>query len=115
MRQPLRYPWPNLDPDDVGAPAIAVRVDVTENRAEIPDHRHRKGQLVFVLGGAVTCRIQSGLWMVPPHCGVWVPGGVEHSNIVTADARIFFVYIEPGAADLPDRAARCRSRPCCAN
>ena len=53
MRQPLRYPWPNLDPDDVSAPAIAVRVDVIENKAEIPDHRHRKGQLVFVLGGAV--------------------------------------------------------------
>ena len=41
--------------------------------------------------------------MVPPHCGVWVPGGMEHSNIATANARIFFVYIEPGSADLPDR------------
>ncbi|TKB31059.1 MAG: AraC family transcriptional regulator, partial [Mesorhizobium sp.] len=37
MRQPLRYPWP-FDPDDVLAPAIAVRVDVTETRAEVPDH-----------------------------------------------------------------------------
>ena len=27
---------------------------------------------------------------------------MEHSNIATANARIFFVYIEPGAADLPD-------------
>jgi len=58
---------------------------------------------VFALGGGVTCRVPSGLWMVPPHCGVWVPGGMEHSNIATANARIFFVYIEPGAADLPDR------------
>ena len=89
--------------DDVLAPAIAVRVDVTETKAEIPDHRHRKGQLVFSLGGGVTCRVPSGLWMVPPHCGVWVPGGMEHSNVATANARLFFVYLEPGAAGLPGR------------
>lgn len=103
MRQPLHYPWLNLDVDDLFAPVIAVRVDVIGTKAEVPDHWHRKGQLIFVLGGGVTCRVPSGLWMVPPHCGVWVPGGMEHSNVATANARIFFVYIEPGAADLPDR------------
>jgi AraC-like DNA-binding protein len=89
--------------DEVPAPVIAVRVDVIGTKAEVPDHRHRKGQLVFALGGGVTCRVPSGLWMVPPHCGVWVPGGMEHSNLATANARIFFVYIEPRAVDLPDR------------
>lgn len=103
MRQPLRYPWLDLDVDEVPAPALAVRVDVTGTKAEVPDHRHRKGQLIFALAGGVTCRVPGGLWMVPPHCGVWIPGGMAHSNVVTANARIFFVYIEPGAADLPDR------------
>lgn len=103
MKQPLRYPWLDFDVDDFSAPAIAVRVDVPETRAEVPSHWHRKGQLLFALGGGVTCRVPSGWWMVPPHCGVWIPGGMEHSNIATANARIFFVYIEPGAADLPDR------------
>ena len=103
MRQPLHYPWLDLDVDEILAPAIAVRVDVIGTRVEVPEHRHRKGQLVFTLGGSVTCRVPSGLWMVPPHCGVWIPGGMPHSNIATAKARIFFVYIEPGAADLPDR------------
>src|SRR5215470_12181649 len=103
MRQPLQYPWLNLDVDDLSAPVIAVRVDVIGTKAEVPNHRHRKGQLVFALAGGVTCRVPSGLWMVPPHCGVWIPGGMEHSNAATANARLFFVYIEPGAADLPDR------------
>jgi AraC-like DNA-binding protein len=103
MRQPLRYPWLNLEVDDLSAPVIAVRVDVIGTKAEVPDHRHRKGQLVFALGGSVTCRVPSGLWMVPPHCGVWIPGGMEHSNLATANARIFFVYIEPRVVDLPDR------------
>src|SRR5215471_5375424 len=102
MRQPLHWPWLNLDVD-VRAPVIAVRIDVSETKAEIPDHWHRKGQLVFALAGGVTCRVPSGLWMVPPHCAVWIPGGMDHSNAATANARLFFVYIEPGAAVLPDR------------
>jgi AraC-like DNA-binding protein len=103
VRQPLHWPWLDFDVDDVLAPAISVRVDVTETRAEVSEHWHRKGQLVFALGGGVTCRVPGGLWMVPPHCGVWIPGAMRHSNIATANARIFFVYIEPAAADLPDR------------
>ena len=99
----LRYPWPDLDPDDVAAPALAVRLDITENKVEAAEHAHRKGQLVFALGGSVMCRVPNGLWMVPPHCGVWLPGGTRHTNIATANARIFFVFIEPGAAELPDR------------
>ncbi len=103
MRQPLRYPWLDLDVDELIAPVIGVRVEVSGNKAEVPDHRHRKGQLVFAMGGSATCRVPSGLWMVPPHCGVWIPGGMEHSNVATANARIYFLYIEPGAANLPDR------------
>lgn len=103
MRQPLRYPWVTLDVDDLSASVIAVRVDVIGTKAEVPDHRHRKAQLVVALGGGVTCRVPSGLWMVPPQCGVWVPGGMPHSNLATANARLFFVYIEPEAIDLPDR------------
>ena len=41
--------------------------------------------------------------MVPPHCGVWIPSGMAHSNLATANARLFFVYIEPELVDLPDR------------
>ena len=103
MRQPLRYPWLNLDVDDLSAPVIAVRVDADGTTAEVPDHQHRKGQLVVSLGGGVTCRVPGGLWMVPPHCAVWVPGGMRHSNLATANARLFFVYIEPEVVDLPDR------------
>jgi AraC-like DNA-binding protein len=103
MRQPLRLPWPDLDVDDPATPVIVMRIDVIGTGAEVPDHSHRKGQLVFALGGAVTCRVPSGLWMVPPHCAVWIPSGMTHSNLATANARMFFVYIEPGEVDLPDR------------
>jgi AraC-like DNA-binding protein len=103
MRQPLRFPWVTLDVDRDAAPVIAVRVDVVGSRAEVPDHSHRKGQLILALNGGVMCRVPDGLWMVPPHCAVWVPGGMPHSNAATANARLFFVYIEPDAVGLPDR------------
>jgi AraC-like DNA-binding protein len=103
MKRPLRYPWHDLDVDDPSAPVIAVCVDVEGTRAEVPEHRHRKGQLVFALGGSVTCRVPSGLWMVPPHCAVWIPGGMAHSKVAAANARLYFVYIEPELVDLPDR------------
>jgi AraC-like DNA-binding protein len=82
---------------------IAVRVNADATMEEVPDHKHRKGQLVFSMGGGVTCRVPAGLWMVPPHCGVWIPSGLAHSNLATANARLFFVYIEPDVVDLPER------------
>ncbi|MGX4771974.1 AraC family transcriptional regulator [Bradyrhizobium guangdongense] len=103
MRQKLRYPWVDLDVDDGSAPVIAVRVDADGTKEEVPEHSHRKGQLVMSLGGGVTCRIPSGLWMVPPHCAVWIPSRMPHSNRATANARLFFVYVEAELVDLPDR------------
>ena len=103
IRQKLQYPWDDLDVDDRSAPVIAVRVDADGTRGEVPDHRHRKGQLVVSLGGGVTCRVPDSLWMVPPHCAVWIPSRMPHSNRATANARLFFVYIEAELVDLPDR------------
>lgn len=91
------------DLDRSTARASAIRIDVSENEREAPEHHHRKGQLVMALRGGVTCRVPSGMWMVPPHCGIWVPGGMPHSNVATANARLFFLFVAPGAADLPDR------------
>ncbi|MAU21988.1 MAG: AraC family transcriptional regulator [Martelella sp.] len=102
---PMSLAWARSD-DDLDrstARATAVRIDVSENEREAPQHHHRKGQLVMALKGGVTCRVPGGMWMVPPRCGIWVPGGMPHSNVATANARLFFLFVEPGAADLPDR------------
>jgi len=98
----LRATLTSFDPDTMHQPANAVRVDVVENESELPMHRHSKGQLVVALRGGVTCEVSDGLWMVPPQCGVWVPGGMLHSNRVTANGRLCFLYVDPLAAALPD-------------
>jgi AraC-like DNA-binding protein len=98
----LRTTLSSFDPDAMRQRAVALRLDVTENESEVPMHIHSKGQLVLALRGGVTCEVPDGLWMVPPHCGVWVPGGMPHSNRVTANGRICFLYVDAGAAALPE-------------
>ncbi|MBB3656683.1 AraC-like DNA-binding protein [Rhizobium sp. BK650] len=95
----------DFDPDRSDRPAVAFRVDFSDYQAEVPQHQHRQGQLVLALHGAVTCTAANGLWIVPPDCGVWIPGGVPHSNQVTSNARLSYLFVEPDAVALP--------RECC--
>lgn len=82
-------------------PATAIKVDFADYEAEGTQHQHPQGQLVLALHGAVTCRAERAVWIVPPDCAVWVPGGVLHSNRVTANARLAYLFVEPGASVLP--------------
>lgn len=99
----LRSAIAAFDPDESVRPVVALHLDMREYEAEIPVHRHRKGQLVFALHGAVTCQVAHSLWMAPPHCGVWIPGGMPHSNRATANARLILLFVEPGAVTLPEQ------------
>lgn len=93
----------DFDPEISDRPAVAFHVDFSDYEAEVPQHQHRQGQLILALHGAVTCTAANGLWIVPPDCGVWIPGDVPHSNRVTSNARLSYLFVEPGAAALPQR------------
>jgi AraC-like DNA-binding protein len=97
----LRSAW-NYDPDVDRLPAMALRAEADQNDSENCVHRHRKGQLMLALRGGVTCEVPKAMWMVPPHHAVWIPSGMLHRNIVTRNAQICFLFIEPGAAPMPD-------------
>jgi AraC-like DNA-binding protein len=98
---PLSLALRGRDPDTDARPAAALHLALHERDMEQPVHFHRKGQLVLALHGGVTCEVPKALWMVPPHHAMWIPGGVPHSNRVTSNAEIYFLFIEPGAADMP--------------
>ena len=91
----------DIEPDRLNRPAFAVRLDFSDYEAEVPQHQHKEGQLILALHGAVTCRTENGIWIVPPDCGVWIPGGVPHSNQVTSNARLSYLFVHPDAATLP--------------
>ena len=90
-----------FDPDLTTLPAVAHKLDFADHQAEVPLHVHRKGQLILSLYGAVTCSAGNEIWIAPPNCGIWIPGGVPHSARATANARLNYLFVEPGAATLP--------------
>ena len=93
-----------FDPDLTLLPAVAHKLDFADHEAEVPLHVHRKGQLILALHGAVTCTAGTEIWIVPPNCGVWIPGGVPHSARATANARLNYLFVEPGSAKLPENS-----------
>lgn len=82
--------------------AIALHVSSSGEYAGQSPHAHRKGQLILSLRGAVSCEVQDALWLVPPGHAVWVPGDAPHSCRVTKNADTCFLFIEPGAAAMPE-------------
>lgn len=92
-----------FDPDSTSSPVVARHIDFVDYAAEVPVHTHRKGQLIIALYGAVICRAENDIWIVPPDCAVWIPGGVPHSAKATWNAHLNYLFIEPGAAALPEK------------
>ncbi|KQQ44905.1 AraC family transcriptional regulator [Rhizobium sp. Leaf311] len=101
IAKPLRPCYDDINLDRPDSPAVSVRLNFSEYEAEVPRHQHEQGQLILALHGAVTCRTENGIWIVPPDCGVWIPGGVPHSNQATSNARLAYLFVQPGAAKLP--------------
>jgi AraC-like DNA-binding protein/quercetin dioxygenase-like cupin family protein len=92
---------PDFDLDKSDQPAVALRLLFEEHEAEIPVHRHHKSQLVLALRGAVTCQVANTLWIVPPQCGMWIPGGIPHSNRATSNAQLCYLFVEPDSVVMP--------------
>lgn len=93
----------HFEHDTLTQPAVALMLETQRNDAESALHKHRKGQLVVACCGGIMCTVEDGVWMVPSGFGVWIPGGVTHSNRVTANGQVCFLFVEPGVASLPDR------------
>jgi AraC-like DNA-binding protein len=97
-----------LDPDEVPRPVVtfgAAMADV--GTIELEPHSHRKGQVLLVHSGALSCEVEGGLWIVPPRSAVWIPGGATHSIRGTGMLEGYNAFVEPEvAAHLP--------KTCCA-
>lgn len=98
-------------PDGNAWPAQAFRLEMWQQQSEIPFHHHRKGQLILALHGGITCEVENAMWIVPPHYAVWIPGNVMHSNRASAQARLCFLFIEPGAVTMPERCCTLKISP----
>lgn len=104
MRPRHFNPW-SFDFDSMDVDVDAIQVHTEQERAELAMHTHRQAQLAIVLRGAMTCEVPGALWAAPLQGGLWIPSGMPHSNRVTPNGRVCFLFVQ--AARLPAMPRQC--------
>lgn len=95
----LSDPHDWIDPDEVLRPVVTFGAAMAAvGRIELDLHRHRKGQVLLVQRGALSCEVEGGLWIVPPRSAVWIPGGALHAIKVTGALEGFAAFIDAAAS-----------------
>ncbi|WP_422927483.1 AraC family transcriptional regulator [Singulisphaera sp. PoT] len=89
-----------FEPDSVPRPVMAAGGSIVTGPSgmELVDHQHRKAQLMYMARGVLTCTVSQGLWIVPPQCAVWIPGGVRHSVKGVGTIEVYCLFVEPASA-----------------
>jgi AraC-like DNA-binding protein/quercetin dioxygenase-like cupin family protein len=94
-----------VDPDLVSRPVTAMGATIVTGPEgmELDAHHHRKAQLLYMARGVLKCEVPQGLWIVPPQCAVWIPGGTRHSLKGVGVIDVYILFVEPASApNLPD-------------
>ena len=91
---------PDFVPDDVPRAVSTVGMELVTRGYQLAPHRHRKAELLFSVSGIVRCEVANGLWMVPPQCALWVPGGREHSVRGAGSLALYALFVEPEVVPL---------------
>jgi hypothetical protein len=93
-----------VDPDEIRRPVVTFGVALADvGSIELDLHRHRKGQVMLVQRGAISCEVEGGLWIVPPRSALWIPGGALHAVKATGALEGYNAFIDPDVdARLPE-------------
>src|SRR5271163_5116012 len=95
-------PYDEINPDKVRRKVVAFGITAPSLGHE--RSKHRKAELFFTLRGVLTSEVDSGLWLTPPHCALWIPPNTFHSLKSSGEIEGYWVFVAPGvAAVLPDR------------
>ncbi|WP_248731049.1 helix-turn-helix transcriptional regulator [Pseudomonas sp. MWU13-2517] len=86
------------DADLLPRAVVGVGASSTSTNWEHQQHSHRKGQLMYTLRGVIHCETQAGIWIVPPQCALWIPGGISHAARGSGEAQVYCLLIDPDAA-----------------
>lgn len=92
--------------DHIDRDVVALGNDYAQ-RFVLPEHRHRRAQLLYGATGLMHVATQAGEWVVPPQHAVWIPPNTAHSvKFVGVSTRS--LYIEPVCAAALRESDRCR-------
>lgn len=85
-------------PQDVPRPLSAIGMELVTQGWEMEPHAHHKAQLIMAVRGLLTCEVAQGLWMVPSHCALWIPGGISHNARAVGEVELYCLFVAPELA-----------------
>jgi AraC-like DNA-binding protein len=93
-----------IEPDEIPRPIVAFGAAMDDvGGFELEPHCHRKGQIIFVRRGALSCEVDGGLWIVPPRSAIWIPGGALHAIKASGALEGYNAFVDPDVGvDLPE-------------
>jgi AraC-like DNA-binding protein len=86
-------------------PLLCLKIQRPSER-DLPPHAHTRGQLFSLRSGLVIVQVESGTWVLPPHCCGWIPPGQRHAVRSSGPVLGWCVFV---AADL---CAQLPQKPC---
>nr|WP_321360516.1 helix-turn-helix transcriptional regulator [uncultured Hyphomonas sp.] len=102
MHLDVRSDWLSHVDEVPRALVAANAVANLEALEQSPRHHHQKAQLLFTVRGIINCEVEDAVWIVPPQCAVWIPGGLPHTVFGSGEVECISLFIEPPeASDLP--------------
>ncbi|SFX09008.1 AraC family transcriptional regulator [Azotobacter vinelandii] len=87
------------DPDRSSLPVVAERYGYPKGQ-RIPEHSHRRGQLMFVTSGGLRVQTRRGYWTIPPGRACWVPCGLNHIAEYPQAAELAVAYVRTDLCEM---------------
>ncbi|MGX1305629.1 AraC-like DNA-binding protein/mannose-6-phosphate isomerase-like protein (cupin superfamily) [Amorphus suaedae] len=92
--------------DEIPRALVAANAVASLETLELsPRHQHRKAQLLFTVRGIINCEVEDAVWIVPPKCAVWIPGGLPHTVFGSGEVECISLFIDP--PETPDLPSGC--------
>jgi AraC-like DNA-binding protein len=68
----------------------------------VHEHAHGSDQLIYAIRGVMHVSSEPGVWLIPPHFGIWIPARTSHSIKMPEAVSMRTLYIRRGlSARLP--------------
>jgi AraC-like DNA-binding protein len=68
----------------------------------VHEHAHGSDQLIYAIRGVMQVSAGPGVWLIPPHFGIWIPARTSHSIRMPGAVSMRTLYMRCGlAARLP--------------
>jgi len=70
----------------------------------VNEHAHGSDQLIYAIRGVMQVSSGAGVWLIPPHFGLWIPARTYHSIRMPGAVSMRTLYIRRGLASRAPKA-----------